>query len=487
MIGIISYGGYIPRYRLDRKLIYNATGWMTPGNIGLSHGEKAVAAFDEDSITIAVAAGMDALKDYDTSSIKSLHFASTSMPFKERQNAGIVKEALGLSDLTGTVDFTGSIKSGTGALLTALNGGFQSDKNSSLVVSADVRLGKPASPQEMVFGDGGAAFLVGAENVVAEFMGSYSTSHDFVDHYRGEFAKFDRQWEDRWIRDMGLTKIIPEAINGYLDENRLSISDFSKIVYPCHYRAARKQINQQLGISSDADQSNYQAEIGETGTPHVMLMMIGALENANPGDQILMVGFGNGCDVLAFKVTDAIKHITPRNGVSKSLTNKRQLDNYMKYLVWRNILTVDAGLRMEEDLWTRWSALWRKRKEVLGLVGSKCQKCGTPHYPPQRICVNTDCGATDEMEPYSFARKTGKIASYTSDNLAASLNPPAKYGQIEFDEGGKFMFDFADCDADELETGVKVNFSFRRKYYDSRRDISGYFWKATPIKNNKEC
>lgn len=482
MTGIISYGGYIPRYRLNRKLILNATSWMAPANAGLARGEKAVAAFDEDSVTMAVAAGIDALSGIDRSTIGSISFASTTLPFKERQNAGIIKEALNLNDNVATADFCSSIKSGTTALATALKSSGDGSGRSSLVCSADVRLGKPASPQEMIFGDGAAAFLVGEGDVTAEFMGSYCTSYDFVDHYRGEFARFDRQWEDRWIRDMGLTQIIPQAVNGFLEQSGMKIADFAKVIYPCHYAAARKQINKMLGIAAEADQSNLQAEVGETGTPHALIMLAAALETAAPGDKLMLIGFGSGCDVLAFEATDRIRDFEPGNGISGSLADRRELDNYLKYLVWRNILPVESGLRSEEDLWTRWSALWRKRKEVLGLVGSRCRKCGTAQYPPQRICVNAECGATDEMEEYRYSDKTGTIASYTSDSLAASLDPPAKYGQIEFKEGGKFMFDFTDCDADTLETGMEVGFSFRRKYLDRTRDISGYFWKAIPIK-----
>jgi hydroxymethylglutaryl-CoA synthase len=456
--------------------------WMAPGLAGLSRGEKAVAAFDEDSLTMAVAASVAALDGFDRNSIGSVSFASTSMPFKERQNAGIIKEALNLKDNVSTADFSSSIKAGSTALLTALKASDGDQINMDLVCSADIRLGKPASPQEMIFGDGAAAFLVGGGNVIAEFKGSYSTSHDFVDHYRGEFAKYDRQWEDRWIRDMGLTRIIPDAIKGFLDQSGMQMAEFSKVIYPCHYAAARKQINKMFDIAPEADQSNFQAKIGETGTPHVLIMLAAALETASPGDKLLVIGFGSGCDVLAFEVTEQITGLQPRKGIAGSLADKRELDNYTKYLVWRNILAVESGMRSEEDLWTRWSALWRKRKEVLGLVGSRCTKCGTAQYPPQRICVNAECGATDEMEACRFSDQKGKIASYTSDNLAASLDPPAKYGQIEFEEGGKFMFDFTDCSAEEIETGGEVTFSFRRKYQDQRRDISGYFWKAIPIK-----
>ena len=482
MIGVCSYGGYVPRHRLNRGLIFNAMGWMNPANIALVRGEKAVANFDEDSITMAVAAGIDSLKGIERSKVEGVYFASTSMPYKERLNAGIIMAALGLNDHIRAADFSGGLKAGTTALLSALEGVESKRTNNMLVCSSDCRLGRPASPQEMIFGDAAAALLVGDEGVIAEFKGSYSITYDFGDHYRGGTAKFDRQWEDRWIRDLGFDQFVPEVVNGLLDKYQLKITDFAKVIYPCHYGAARKRLNKVLGIAPEVEQSDLQAEIGESGTAQSLVMLVSALEEAKPGEKILVVSFGSGCDALYFEVTEDIENKKDRDGISRCLTNKAELQNYQKYLVWRDILPGDLGLRAEEDLWTRWSLLWRKRKDVLGLWGSKCKRCGTPQFPSQRICVNPDCGAVDEMEEFCFSDKIGHVASYTGDMLASSYNPPAIYGSIQFEVGGKYMFDFTDCDLDSLAVGMPVYMSFRRKYYDEKRDIVGYFWKAVPMK-----
>lgn len=482
MVGICSYGGYVPRYRLNRGLIFKSMGWMNPATLGNSKGEKAVANFDEDSITMAVAAGIDALRGMERSEVEGVYFASTSMPYKERLNAGIVTAALGLNDHIRAADFSGGLKAGTSALVSALEGVESKRVNKIIVCSSDCRLGKPGSPQEMIFGDAAASLLIGNENVIAEYGGSYSTTYDFVDHYRGGSAKYDRQWEDRWIRDLGYDQFIPEGIKGLLAKYQMRITDFSKVIYPCHYSAERKKINKMLGIRPEIEQNILQAEIGETGASHPLVMLVHALEQAKPGDNILVVSFGSGCDALYFRVTEQIERVKGRNGIAGCLVNRADLDNYNKYLVWRDILPGEVGLRGEEDLWTRWSMLWRRRKFILGLWGTKCKKCGTPQLPPQRICVNPECKGIDEMEEYCFSDKTGRIASYTGDMLAPSLNPPAIYGQIEFEEGGKFMFDLADCNLNDLATGMPVSMSFRRKYFDQKRDISGYFWKAVPMK-----
>lgn len=482
MVGIVSYGGHIPRYRLDRGRIYKAMGWMNPANIANAKGEKAVANYDEDSITMAVAAGINALKTQERETIEGLYFASTTLPFKERLNSGIITAALGLNEHIRAVDFTGGLKAGTSAVLSALEAVAAGSAKKILVCAADSRLGQPASPQELIFGDAAAALVLGQDDVVAEFKGSYSVTYDFNDHYRGQFAKYDRQWEDRWIRDLGYNQFIPEAVRGLLDKYNLSIGDFAHVIYPCHYAAARKKINSILGISQQVEQTNLQEEVGESGTPHSLLMLARSLEKASPGDKVLVISFGHGCDALYFQVTENIEKLGNRDGITNELDRKTSLDNYTKYLVWRDMLPGDLGLRAEEDLWTRWSLLWRKRKDVLGLWGSRCKRCNTPQFPSQQVCVNQDCGAIDEMEPYRFADKIGHIASYTGDSLAVSYDPPAIYGQIIFDGGGKFMFDFTDCYLDELSVGMPVEMRFRRKYYDKKRDISGYFWKAAPVK-----
>ena len=143
------------------------------------------------------------------------------------------------------------------------------------------------------------------------------------------------------------------------------------------------------------------------------------------------------------------------------------------------------GIRAESPTQTALTALWRRRKMLLGLVGGKCSKCDTVQIPAQDICVNPDCGAVNTQEPHSFADTIGHISSFTGDNLAASVDPPAIYGQVDFEGGGKFMFDFTDCKLDEVATEMAVTVSFRRKYFDEKRDISGYFWKAVPVKEVK--
>jgi 3-hydroxy-3-methylglutaryl CoA synthase len=480
MVGISSFGGYVPRYRLNRMIVFASMGWLNPVIITNARGEKAVANFDEDSITMAVAAGMDCLKGVERGSVDAVYFASTTAPYKERQNANIVAGALGCRDEIRSADFGGSLKAGTSALLSALEFAAANQGSKAVVCAADCRLGKMASMQEMVFGDGGAAFMVGNEGVIAEYKGSFSVSHDFVDHLRGSNTKYDRMWEERWIRDVGYASFIPQAVNGLCGKYGLNPSDFDRIVYPCYYGGARKKINGLLQVEAEKVQDDMLGTVGDTGAAHPLLMLAAALETAQPGQKILLVSYGSGCDALWFEVTENITKAQDGRGVSHWLARRAELDNYQKYLVWRGMAPPELGLRGETDKETRWSMIWRDRKAVLGLVGAKCKVCGTQQFPPTRVCANPECGAVDQSEPVYLADKGGTIFTYTGDMLAASLNPPAIYGNVSINGGGRTMMDFTDCTVEDLAVGKPVDFSFRVKLYDPKRDITNYFWKAVP-------
>ncbi|MCJ7807108.1 MAG: Zn-ribbon domain-containing OB-fold protein, partial [Dehalococcoidia bacterium] len=122
------------------------------------------------------------------------------------------------------------------------------------------------------------------------------------------------------------------------------------------------------------------------------------------------------------------------------------------------------------------------RKMIAGLCGSKCKRCGMPQYPPQEICANPKCGAVNEMEWYRFSDRKASLFTYTGDVLAFSPSPPAIYGMVNFDGGGRWMFDITDTDLDSVKVGMPVEMSYRRKYHDAPRGIHAYYWKATPIR-----
>ena len=486
MIGITSYGGYIPKLRLDRMSIYQQMGWFAPATVMVAQGERSCCNYDEDSITMAVAAARDCLAGMDKSKLNALYLCSTTLPFTDRQNASIVKSALNLPDAIETCDITSTLKAGTSAMLTALAALKGDPQKQVLVTAADRRETQSSSFYEMWFGDGAAAVTLGSEKVIAEFLGGHSISHDFVDHYRGEGKRFNYTWEERWVRDEGYSKFVPEVVGGLFKKLGISINDVDKVVYPCFFKAEHKKIAKRLEIPSEKVVDTLHEACGETGAAHPLVMLVTALEQAEPGQRILVVGFGQGCDALYFKVTDEIKKLPEKAGIKGCLESKKELTSYTKFLQFRELIETEKGIRAEETAQTSLTMLWRKHKMVLGLVGGKCTKCKTPQYPRQEICVNPECKAVHSLEDYEFADRPARVMTYTADYLAFSVDPPAKYGMIQFEDGGRFLVDFTDCELEDIFVGQPVSLTFRKRYADKDRGFTGYFWKAVPYGEKPE-
>ena len=476
MVGIVSYGAYVPRYRLSRKTISTAMGWFSGTGVP---GEKAVANYDEDSVTMAVAAGFDSLTGVGMETLEALYFATTTAPYKERQDAGIVAAALDLNGDVRTADFTDSSKAGTAALIAGCDAVKGASAKTVLVCASDCRVAKPGSFEEGNYGDGAAAFVIGDSRVIAALGGSYSVARDFTDRWRVEDDRFVHTSEDRWIRDEGYTKFIGQAISGLLKKYGLSPKDFAKVIYPCLYVREHAAIGKSLGFKPEQIQQELLTTVGDSGAAHPLMMLVAALQDAKPGEKILVASYGNGSDAVFFEVTKDIVNAGERRGMKKHLALKKDLASYERYLALRDILPTEKGIRGETGP-TLVTLLWRDRKEIMALYGSKCKRCGTPQYPVQRICVNPECGAVDEMEAYRFADKVGRLFSYTSDSLAFSVSPPEMYGVIDWDGGGRYLLDITDSEAESLKIDMPVEMTFRRRYVDEGHGIIGYFWKARP-------
>jgi 3-hydroxy-3-methylglutaryl CoA synthase len=480
MIGITAYGAYIPRRRLQRKAVAEANRWFAPGLMGAAKGERAMANFDEDAVTLAVEAARDCLPE-DRESIDAIYFASTTMPFSDRQNAGIVAAALQLSEDISSADVSSSQRAGLSALTAALDAVAGGRVKSPLVTAGEKRKARAASPQELAFGDAAASFTIGGDKIIAKFLGSQSRTLDFVDHFRGESEDFDYGWEERWIRDEGYSKIVPAAIKTLLAKTGVDAADIAHFILPCPFAKLDQAIAKQCGIDPAKTRDNLAANVGDSGSAHALLMLAHVLESAKPGEKILVAQFGQGCDALLFEATSEIASLPKRRGVSGALARRKEEANYLKYLGFNGLIELEKGMRAEVDKRTALSVLYRKNDMLLGLVGGKCRVCGTAQFPKSRICVSPNCKAVDSQDDYGFSEKEGTVLSWSADFLTFSMDPPNHYGMITFAEGGRFMTDITDVEQGQIDTGTKVRMSFRVKDCDEKRGFVRYFWKAVPV------
>jgi len=473
--GILCCGAYLPRLRLQRKSIAAANSWFAPGLRGLAKGERAMANWDEDSITMAVEAARDCMAGRDRAAIGQLVLASTTHPYSDRQNAGIAANALNLPSALGVLDVTGSQRAGTSALATALASSIEKE---ILVAAAEHRRTKAASPQEMHYGDGAAAILVGKGKPIARLLAAHSETVDFVDHFRGSDAEHDYAWEERWIRDEGYMKIVPRALEAVLKAAGAKPESVTHFCMPCTLSRVVPAIAKRAGIAENAVRDTLGTVCGDTGAAHPLVLLVHALQDAKPGERILVASFGQGCDALLFEVTDAITQLPARSGVKGALARRKEEANYAKFLAFNDHVVLERGMRSETDKATPLSTLYRNRDMVTGLVGGKCRACGTMQFPSGRYCVNPKCNALDSQEPRPFSDVPASVMSYTADSLTYSPNPPHYYGMVQFEGGGRMMADFTDVDA--VEVGMPMRMMFRIKETDPARGFVRYFWKAAP-------
>jgi len=482
MIGIIGYGGYVPRLRLSREVVTRANAWFAPHLSGKGRGARAMANWDEDSVTMAVAAARDCLgPSEDRSHVRAVYLASNTLPFADRINSGIIAEALTLDDDVDTLDVTASARIGLSAILQ----GFARTETAgghTLVVAADHRKTRPASAAELDYGDGAAALLLGAGDCVAELLGSGTLSVDFVDHFRAAGEDIDYAWEERWIRDEGVIKLVPQAIQRALTAAQLTADHIDTFIFPTTFAKLDGQVAKTSGIRPEALTDTLASNVGDTGVAHPLLLLAHVLERAKPGQIILVAQFGSGAQALIFRVTQHIETFKPVTGVSGYIERGVAETSYTKFLSFGGQIALEKGMRGEQDKKTALTTLYRHRRAILGLVGGRCRETGRVHFPPSRVSLEPGKPLQDTQEPYKLAERPATVLSWSAEYLSYHPAPPHYYGQVDFEGGGRILMDFTDISQGDVAAGTPVTTVFRIKDVDERRKFVRYFWKVTPLR-----
>jgi len=472
MAGIVSIGAYVPMYRLSGEEIGRM--WRMKG----ARGEKAVAGYDEDAVTMAVAAVRNCVgkggKQAD-----ALYLASTTAPYREKQNAAIIAAALDMERTCLTADYANSLKSATIAMRAALDAVKAGSAGSAVVVAADCRMGAPAGRFEQILGDGAAAVMIGKKDVIAEVEGTYSAFSDFIDEWRTGNDPFVRMGESRFVEDVGFLPAMKEVVAGLLKKCKLELKDVSRFVFSALDARVHGLLVKGLGLDKSQVQDPLFARIGNTGTPAAFLMLAAALEEAKPGEMILMANYGDGADAILLKATEKAATMAKTQSMKEMLSRTRSID-YGSYLSWRELIPFEASSlpeRTEPSLASR----WRERKVVSSLMGVRCRKCGTPQIHPigqnVRICIA--CQAKDDFDPYPFSDKKGRLFTYSIDHLQPTKTPPGLNGVIDFEGGRRLICELTDYDLEKVRIGMEVEMTYRKLFQG--KGIVNYFWKAKPI------
>ena len=467
---------YLPRARIERTTIAAATAWAR-GRGSPQSGRRSFCNWDEDSITMSVEAARACLHGVERSRVGWVALASTTLPFADRSNAGVVSAALGLREQCATQDLAASRRGATGALIAALDRADATDD--ALVLAADRRLTRPGSSQETAYGHGAAALLVGrgGAGIVAERVAHASVAGDFVDLYRESGEDYDYALEERWVRDEGQLRFLPQAIRLALERAGATAERIAHLVAPTPARSSQS-IARAAGLPERSIIADRFDACGDTGTPHPLLLLADSLERASPGDLVLVTGFGQGADALLLRATDAVR--SGRDGGAAAVLNGGVSDpEYLRFLSHCGVVQMDWGKRAERDARTAQTVAWRRHRDIVGFVGGRCRRCDTVQYPRTRACVNPECRAFDTQDEQPLADTGGSVKTWTEDWLAYTRDPPLVYGNVAFDGGGNVFTEFTDTRPGDLAVGTRVRFVFRVKDVDAARGFHRYFWKAT--------
>ena len=464
MVGILSYGVYLPYWRLQRSAITAALG------SGGGKGSRAVASYDEDTTSMGVEAARIALANAPAGAQPGIvAFATTAPAYLDKTNATAIHAALALPSSVGAVDTIGSVRSGSAAIAVASAGG------NGLAILSDIRTGLPGGNDEANGGDAAVAFLFGdGPDVIATSIGRADVTAEFVDRWRTPGDSHSKQWEERF-GEYAYVPLAEQSVADALKAADLTMADVDHVIVTGLHTRAVAAARRAIGASPDTLAPDLTDQIGNTGTAHPALLLADVLDRATPNQTIAVVTVADGCSTHLLRTTDAIPRRRPATSVRDRIAATRDDLSYGSFLTWRGQIHREPPRRPEPDRPAGPPSL-RGTAWKYGLFGSRDEN-GFVHLPPARVSMGS--GEIDHMEMVRMADVRATIATFTVDRLAYSLSPPVVAAIIDFDGGGRFQCELTDVDPTTVKIGDRVEMSFRRLY--TQDGIHNYFWKARPV------
>ncbi|MGE0232152.1 MAG: hypothetical protein AB7O39_05655 [Flavobacteriaceae bacterium] len=470
-INILAAAAYLPILRFDRKAARGALGWAGLGGPG--RGTRSVAGWDEDSLTMAVEAARGVLGGNNGGDIARVTFASTSSPFIDRSQSGVLIEALQLDSRAEALDVSGTRRCAVAALSRALGNGAA---GTELVVAGEDRHAQPGSSASMNWGAGAGAVLVGEGPGIARLIARATVNFDLLDIYTSAKRGDPYAAEDRFVRDETVAHVYVPAFKAALEQAGLSGADIALAVVPEPVGGTYGQAARGLKIAAPNVCEEIAAAAGELGSAMPLFGLALALERANAGDRILLAGFGNGCEALILEATGK----PPVATATEALDRGAVFNNYIRFLSLTDSLSLDWGPRAEVNQKTSASTLARHGRDTHGFVGGRDAR-GNVQFPKTPIPVSPQAEGPEQYQDVVLRDVPAKVTSVTADRLNFTPDPPFYFGLVQFENGARVAMEYCDCEGNTPKVGDPLVMRFRIKAIDRQRDFRTYFWKAAPI------
>jgi 3-hydroxy-3-methylglutaryl CoA synthase len=464
MVGIVSWSVYLPYYFLTGEAL--GVAWnQPPGKLA-----KRIANFDEDSLTMAIQAALG----LESAQTDAVFFASTTSPYREKMCSSIIAAVLGAANQTKTADFANSLRSATAGLFSARDSVVSGSVSSAIVTAADCRLAEPGSPEEITLGDGSAAIILGKENIAAEILSSHSITSELLHIWRRSSDSYIRTADARFSEQFGYVDSITSCVSSLLKKAGVSAKDISKAIIPLPEIRPIRAICEKLGLDMKSQWFDpLSGFTGFTGAAHPFILLASALENSKPGEKILLISYGDGCDAILLATTENVVKLGEAQKVKKALSCRKEIASYAKFLDYRNILArwdwtpgAFASTIMEH----------RQSEEFLGLQALKCRKCGLVLSLSLPVCPS--CRAEKEFDKVKLSR-SGRIFTYTQEHYYPTPEPPVTMAVVDLDGGGRILVQMTDSDYRDVKIGLEVELVFRKMH--EAGNFHNYYWKAVPV------
>ena len=333
MAGIIGYGVYIPRYRLEQKEAAMPWGSWSPG-------EKAVCGMDEDVVTMAAEAMDNAIRhaDIDPAQIEAIHIGTASSPYIEQYVAPILAETLGLDPETTMIDYSGSVNAAANALLGCLDAIAAKRIKCGVVIGAENRATAPGAEGDASFGAGAMAMVIGTGGTVADFEGVHTHSTLFLDRWRAVKDNWVSNWNDyRFDREYGYQAHVAEACKGLMEKLNRQAGDFTYAVFPQPDDRIAALPAKSLGLARERLAPAIASVLGDLGSCSAFVSLAGILDKAKAGERVLLASYGSGAsNAMSLIVRGQISRKRKRLAPLDKYKNRKQYVTYTSYMRLRD-------------------------------------------------------------------------------------------------------------------------------------------------------
>jgi 3-hydroxy-3-methylglutaryl CoA synthase/uncharacterized OB-fold protein len=451
-------GAAVPAWRLPAADVGAA--WGRRGG----RGGVAICAPDEDPLTLAAAAALDALAaaDLDPADVDGLWWGCTRPPFAEGPSHAVLAAALALSPRAGGALTSGSPHAGMEALLAAADAVLAGSARTALVVVSDGLRPGLGTAFEARTGAGAAAVVLSADPGPAALTVRVTRSEPLLDRYRGDGELDTRDLYDARLfrEEMFLPAVVEVAQHlAALDPRAWSLPDPDG-------RLGRT-VAQQVG-ATDVASSDVYAALGDTAAAAAILGAVGALDVAGT---VAIVGTGGGRTTGVVVTVD--EPVPGATVAAHRVRDEGQTVSYASVLRARGQLTpsgetIPMGVPPESALFARGA------QEMVQLLGGRCADCGTINTPPSIHPTCIACGGA-KLEPVALARHGVVHTFVINQTMPAPFVAPLPIAVVDLDDGARIMLQVVG-DGTDLDIGSEVDLVLRR--YAHERGVPVYGYKA---------